>query len=232
MKQRLIHLLGWQRFFKRTLEASAFFLCMTIIFLTPSNLEAQAPPSTGLALWLKADVGINQDGSGNVNSWIDQTGNYTVSQSGSNRPTYVANDINGKPALRFNGSQWFYNPSNLGLNADMTMITVATSTAPGNQQYSVWMGNSVQASRGLGYYSGAQDFNFYNAFVQGAATPNANTFVTEIGSINAALSTVTFYRNGIQTATAGTGGIGAVTPGLTVGAALNGSSPWQGDMAE
>jgi len=196
------------------------------------SFTAKCGVQSGLTLWLKADAGVTTSGS-NVTNWADQTGTYTLTQStGSHQPTYISNDINGLPALRLNGSQWLFNSSNMGLNADMTMIVVGTSTTPSNQQYSVWMGNGVHTSRGLGYYSSAQNFNFYNAYDSGAVVPNANTFVVEAGSINSALNSVTFYRNGIQTATGGASGIGAMTPGITVGAALNGSSPWQGDMAE
>ncbi len=58
-----------------------------------------------MVLWLKADDGVTADGSNNVSAWADQTGNYTVTQgTGGSQPTYVASDINGKPALRFSRS--------------------------------------------------------------------------------------------------------------------------------
>jgi len=111
----------------------------------------------GLVFWCKADsADVSRDGSGNVNSWTDQTGNYTVTQSGTTRPTYVANDINGQAALRFNGSQWLGNPSSLGngVNADITMIAVAMTTSPTSLQNTIALGNgTAYQSRNIGYYS-------------------------------------------------------------------------------
>lgn len=55
-------------------------------------------------VWFKADAGVT--GSGTVTGWADQSGNnYNASVvSGANGPALVANAINGKPALRFNGN--------------------------------------------------------------------------------------------------------------------------------
>ncbi len=61
---------------------------------------------TGLALWLKADVGVQTDGSGNVTGWLDQSGNNrTAVQADPNRqPRFTAAAINGLPAVTFDGS--------------------------------------------------------------------------------------------------------------------------------
>lgn len=192
--------------------------------------------TTGLKLWLKADSGVNQDGSGNVNSWIDQTGNYTVSQSGSVRPTYVASNVNGKPALHFNGGQTLYNGSNMGpgANSDLTMIAVCSSYNPGAQQYTIYLGNTGgYANRGLGYYASRQLFDLSNGnYSLGTGTPPPNNFVAEEWTLASNLSDVTFYRNGVSTGTASMGSVQNLTPGITIGGYNGYGTPWQGDIAE
>ena len=195
-------------------------------------VSSTAPTSSNLSLWFKADA--LPTNSTTVGSWTDSSGSGTVvSQTGSAMPTYIASDVNGHPAVRFNGSQYLSNASyaNRSLNAALTIITVGMTTSPGTQQYSAWVGSSPGTCRGIGYYASGEDFNFYNNYVQGIASPNANTFVAEIGSINSSLNTVTFYRNGVQTYTVPTSGIGALSSGLTIGSSCTGVA-WQGDIGE
>ncbi len=83
------------------LLAFSFFL-----YLFPSNLIGQSPGgnSTGLRLWLKADMGVS--GTPSVNGWSDQSpeGN-DVTQSSNNRmPQVVNNAINFNPGLQFDGN--------------------------------------------------------------------------------------------------------------------------------
>ncbi len=189
----------------------------------------------GLKFWLKADAGVTHDGGGNVSAWADQTGNYTVTQSGSAMPSYLASDVNGQPALHFNGNQWLYNPSNMGagVDADITMIVVGTSNNPGALQEDLFLGNgSGHQNRGMGYYQTAQLIDISNGYALGAGAPAANTYVSEVLSLNSSLSTATFYRNGIQTSSPGVGGLANVTPGITVGATTDQYAPWQGNIAE
>ena len=59
----------------------------------------------GLQLWLKADSGVQTDGSGNVTGWLDQSGNArdAVQADPNRRPLFTAAAINGKPAVTFDG---------------------------------------------------------------------------------------------------------------------------------
>lgn len=59
----------------------------------------------GLALWVEADAGTSTttDGAA-VSTWNDQSGNDRhITGSGSTRPVYKADILNGKPVLRFDG---------------------------------------------------------------------------------------------------------------------------------
>ena len=64
-------------------------------------------PMTGMKLWLKADSGTTTP----VSTWKNQVGNGEVAlQAGSdNKPTLIANGLNGKPVVRFDGTNDFLN---------------------------------------------------------------------------------------------------------------------------
>jgi|GEM_PF-1166172 len=62
-------------------------------------------PAAGLRLWVRADVGVTASASGAVTAWADQSGsnNNAVQATESRAPKLVANALNGKPVLRFDG---------------------------------------------------------------------------------------------------------------------------------
>jgi len=77
------------------------------IRMAPSAQSFFVPTQVpGCVLWLRSDLGITLDTSGNVEQWTDQTGDLskTLSQSTpSYRPTYIASNAayNGAPTLGF-----------------------------------------------------------------------------------------------------------------------------------
>lgn len=86
-------------------------------------------PLDRLALWLRADGGVDTNGSA-VNRWIDQSGNnrHAVQTSTASQPALVTGVINGLPALRFDGADDFLTfalPVN-GLSG-MTIFLVAAN---------------------------------------------------------------------------------------------------------
>lgn len=67
----------------------------------------------GLVLWLDANSGVTQSG-GLVSQWVSRDPNqWTFAQSsGSAQPSLVTNDINGLPAVSFNGTSTYLQLSN------------------------------------------------------------------------------------------------------------------------
>ena len=94
------------------------------------NTATGAFPTDGMRLWLRADAGVNVDANGNVNSWLDQSGNTTVSQSNPTRcPALVSAAVNGLPAVRFDGSNDEFDSSLLsagGPGATFFVVTKGT----------------------------------------------------------------------------------------------------------
>jgi hypothetical protein len=102
---------------------------------TPTSGPTATPgvPTSGLKLWLKADVGITKDGSNYVSAWADQSGgglNATQSTSGI-KPVYTASVISGKPVVRFDGSNDYLSFGPLTVNGltQMTMVLVSSNRA-------------------------------------------------------------------------------------------------------
>lgn len=59
---------------------------------------------SGLQFWVRSDLGVTKDGSDNVSAWADQSGNGRNVSEATNQPLWVDNVINGKPVIRFDGS--------------------------------------------------------------------------------------------------------------------------------
>jgi hypothetical protein len=95
----------------------------------------------GLLLWLKADAGVYNDAGSNlatdtqtVQQWNDQSGNNNhVSQATSSfRPTKQDAEINGKPVVRFDGSDNFMKTSGALGGGNLSIFLVAN--VAGNTQ--------------------------------------------------------------------------------------------------
>ncbi|MBS2005762.1 MAG: chitobiase/beta-hexosaminidase C-terminal domain-containing protein [Cyanobacteria bacterium SZAS TMP-1] len=103
------------------------------LYYDPSSLNV---PRTGLVLWLKSDYGVNVTGS-NVTSWTDISAGpitRTVSQSTTSaQPQYVANAINGLPAVSFNGTSQYLTFTDLGdLSKGVTIYAVVKPAGAGS----------------------------------------------------------------------------------------------------
>lgn len=110
---------------------------------TPLDLKGH-----GLTLWLKSDTGVTGSP---VTEWLDQSGvsspdswTHTPNNMASaNGPTVVADQVNGYPCLRFNGTDQYLEAS--ASNVHRTLENVLASTLNGNSGYTVFVVAKVQA---------------------------------------------------------------------------------------
>jgi glucose/arabinose dehydrogenase len=98
-----------------------------------ARLTVLAQPTfstTGLALWLRADLGVTQTG-GAVTQWSDQSPNNRPATQGTvlSQPTLVNGVVNGLPVVRFDGVNDFMTFT-LGVNglSGMSIFLVAANT--------------------------------------------------------------------------------------------------------
>jgi hypothetical protein len=109
-------------FFFRSLVAALFLCAITALAqtLTVTN---------DLALWLRADTGATTNEAGVVLQWDDQStnANNAVAATETQGPVFVANSLNGKPVLRFDGVDDFLDvldADSLSFAGDMTTLFV------------------------------------------------------------------------------------------------------------
>jgi len=91
-------------------------------------------PTAGLQLWLRADAGVKLSGSA-VAAWVDQsaTGNSAVQDKPAAQPLWVSNAQAGRPALRFDGANHFFQlPDGFSdFRLGLTVFVVARPAAGG-----------------------------------------------------------------------------------------------------
>jgi len=135
-----------------------------------------AIPTTGLSLWLKADVGVTLSGS-NVTSWADQSTNGNNFTPASGTVVKSNNIIGSNPAILFDGGSLSGNDIVTAKTIYAVIKTLATSA----EQYSV----ILEATGGSLYsaISGTQWGSYY-----GSESSSGQTIPTETASIIATLS--------------------------------------------
>jgi hypothetical protein len=195
--------------------------------------------TTGLVSWFKADSGVATTGTA-VSSWTDSAIG-TIAQASSNNstsPTYITREATGEPGVRFSGTTWLNSPNSLSLAtaADMTLVTVVSSSDPSAPEDSISLGQPGNNTtlRALGYGNGLQYFTTWGDDAEGIAAPQANLFNIEAVTLNSARTAATFYRNGAISAGPVNlpSAAGTVTSGVTVGGAGPNNTLWQGDISE
>lgn len=106
-------------------------------------------PFGSLALWLKADAGLAQGGTNTpVSLWADQSGNGNNAQqtTGSQRPMWVPNALNGFPVVRYTGGQYLNLPNFLTPLSQAEAFAVVKAAPVGNNYQSLWfLGGSGNA---------------------------------------------------------------------------------------
>ncbi|MBN9689595.1 MAG: PKD domain-containing protein [Verrucomicrobia bacterium] len=107
-------------------EAGAMVLFLAGV-TESAKVPGALPARENLLVWLRADAGLELDGT-NVVSWTDQSPNRFVFRPSAvtTRPAWVANSTSGVPALRFNSSSTPRLHGNLGRTlTNATIFTLA-----------------------------------------------------------------------------------------------------------
>ncbi len=84
---------------------------MSLLLITPiKQLSGWYPPDkSGLCVWFKADAISGLNDTDPVSTWPDSSGVFAAAtQTGSNRPVYKTNQLNGRPVVSFTSSSSQY----------------------------------------------------------------------------------------------------------------------------
>ncbi len=183
---------------------------LAIIFaswLIPKSSIAQTLPNqiSGLSLWLRADSLVTKDVNDFVSSWSNSTGTgASFSQSTSAaQPRWVDNVWNGKPVIRFDGSNDFLNGGNnyqMGMNNRTSFIVCKANTISGYTFYSqaATCGGSFRYS--FTHSSGSGLFIYYNdgpdIFLNTSQSPLNSNIWSNV--INRSALQMKLYKNSAQ----------------------------------
>ena len=190
----------------------------------------------GLELSVKADTDVYSDNGstlatngGTVEEWKDLSGNNNnFTQANSNlRPTYVANSINGRPAIHTSASfnQNLLSPINLQ-NSPFTVMYVGREDGPSRNRllsalYNNWL---------LGWWNTAMNQAYFNGWVSPSGSPAADSGIYEYTGTSDNATTSDLYENGTLLYS-NNGGINGPN-GLGLTAYENASEYSDGDIAE
>ncbi|HMB96224.1 MAG TPA: hypothetical protein VKK61_09320 [Tepidisphaeraceae bacterium] len=229
---------------------SHLFVALVIVSISGSAW-AQIPTGN-LAMWLKADAGTTVSSSA-LTSWADQSGNghNATPDTNSAAITLASNEINGLPAVQFNGSsQWMDIAGQVLTSQQFTVFAVATDTGgdgiatfreifsnwtPGNGAQSIFLGttgNLAQTTRAARFTDDLGGANDPNTPQLGVGQVPNNTTIVLSGESTA--SDATAYLDGTAL---GDRGSALTTRDPTTAYALGsqgtgGIELWQGDIAE
>jgi len=197
----------------------------------PLNVNASIPTS-GLKLWLEANVGVTSNSNGNVSTWQDQSGNgnNATQTNSSNQPLVVANALNGLSVIQFTAStnQWFNLPNVMnGATAGEVFVVVKANSGSPSAARGLWrlgansyypytdgnvyedFGSTVQYNE-IGHpASGVTQFSLFNVSAQSGQWTGRIDGVT---LLNSTTNTVSFNSSPL---------LGS-----------NGSNPFDGQIAE
>jgi len=200
-------------------------------------------PITNLVLWLRADANVATDDYGDVISIQDLANGFLLNQIGEGgEPSFIADDLNGEPGLRFNGEQSLYSSEGFGpaLNSDMTIITVGMSLADSSygETSALYLGQYVNTGQDRAFaHNGGDDlFDAGFLYCDGGPAPASAGFDVEMVTLDSSLTQVAFYQNGSQTGsgTLPTGTLQNTAPGITIGSipGYGWYQGWYGDILE
>ena len=213
-------------------SALANNLRFTFAVVNPSNGPGGVGNAATNFLFLRSDLGTSTTTNNTaLTTWSDQSGNSNNATQGTagNRPTYLTNQLNGFPAIRFNGtSNFLASPSVFPTSSDYTKFVIGriSNTSDHNNFFSGSSGHAMFMLIG----SLAPKLYQGGTFVTSSISIPLNTFRVLSGTfINSSRLGEIF----VSGSSGGTGTAGSVNSDNTMQiGAFGGVSLLAGDVAE
>jgi hypothetical protein len=177
----------------------------------------------GLVFWVKADAikGLN-DGDP-VPTWADLSGHgYDATASGTDRPAYKVNMLNGLPVIGFSNNKMV--TSTFALSQPSTVFLVGNSnTVSGNPEFV----DAAQGRRILYELTATTAWGLYGGDFLYSAVAYSSSYVV-IGGIFSGLNSLISVNGTTATGSGGT----LTSSGMAIGGYPGGSSYLSGDIGE
>jgi hypothetical protein len=166
-----------------------------------------SPPTGNLMLWLKADA-VTGSGPMGLSSWNDSSGNNNNAYQGitSDRPLWIPNALNGRPAVNFDGvSDFLFLPSGFNnFSTGMSTFIVARPSAARRYARFYEVG-APQGQNRIVFYrqSGPGDSGTGFSYAAGVATTSADNVLAlnqwqTLEVLHAADRSVALLKDGIR----------------------------------
>ena len=211
--------------------------------VNPANISyiVTAPFSpadiAGLKLWLKADALALSDGAA-VATWPDSSGsghNFTQA-TGANQPLFKTSIINGKPVLRFDGSNDYLSNSSVLIPTTSSHYTVISVVKPSATAVGtiLMLGSTAGVQPNILAHDTTQWFAQHNS---GSGAVYATDATLSIGTPTVVAwdwngLNIHLWRDGTLKNTTGTTTVLATTNNVIGYDTLDALYPWTGDIAE
>ena len=187
--------------------------------LTSGGSSAWSPSSkSGLLFWFDATNGVTKDGSDLVSQWDDRSGNGRhATASGSDRPLWEGGQLNGRPGIYFDASNYMsFGSDNLFASGSefcfwavmqaeagdetwyRTLVTIKSATT--NRNFSALISNNTTTYGQLWWaYAGASPSSARAVAVASAdyLTAPARLVINYTGGDTEAAASWQAYRNGV-----------------------------------
>jgi len=202
--------------------------------------------TSGLRAWYRADLGVTKDGNNNVSQWTDLSGNagHVQTVTPSQQPAWVANGLNGKPVVQFNGTNILTTISPVDVAAGSSDETVIAVIAPAATQtnWSTIYDLSSGQSQGYTLQQDSSHTNDYKLWWMGnppagwKSSPGASLASgqgMQVLSLVKNGTVATDFLNGVPQGT-GTAPASILTPiaSVALGNAVGGGYGYDGQVAE
>lgn len=163
---------------------------------TTASISNSLPVVSGLQHWIKSDAGVTVDGSNNVVTWADQSGNGNNWAQNAGTVQLISNAQNGLPVVR---SGTAGSPNNLSTSAFIfgtqeaeVFVIIKANTISSDTNYA-WsgFGNDGSLLNHYGYTGGTEIYEvFGNSIRQGPNTvPNSGNALRAYGIYNVSSGT-------------------------------------------
>ncbi|MDI1464055.1 M4 family metallopeptidase [Catellatospora sp. KI3] len=186
-------------------------------------------PVAGSLVWLRADAGVTSS-AGKVSNWADQSGtaHHASMTVAARQPTVVSGVVNGKPVIRFGGSQSL---ALTAINPSAFTIFVVGKNTKTTESFSMILGpGGDSANNQLRWENGTQALVYGSNGLPTATTTIGNTRVFHDLVIRYDGATLKVYRDGTLYSTTS----GSASGGWAINqiGAYYSSYFMQGDLAE
>jgi hypothetical protein len=186
----------------------------------PSLVVSSLP--AGVKVWVKADAGVTKDGADVVSTWADQSGsgNDLVQATAGRRPVWHDALVNGRPMLRFDGTDDHFKFTTRLLDV-RSVFWVARESAAAPNGYRALLGDNVNY-----HLLGGSGHQIWDATFTSASVKNGETYLdgVQIDGLTTNRPTVPAVLSLVTTGSVTADGFSADR------ASLNRS--WFGDLAE